>query len=102
MLAWYKKKMVDVQEVIHIKRNYLKIFIIFFIPSLWAEWVLEFFPRTSLVPSITYILVIKICKAVFEEILFVDFPKFVYNFCKNFFFELILGVNSSCSGSHLP
>ena len=60
------------------------------------------FFRTSLVPSITYILPIKIGWVVFEKIWFSDFSKFVYNFCKKFFFELILGVNSSFSGSHLP
>ena len=59
------------------------------------------FFRTSLVPSITYILAIKICLAVFERMWFFDFSKFVYNFCKNFFFKLILGVNLFCSGSHL-
>ena len=58
--------------------------------------------KTSLVPSIIYILAIKIGWAVFEKIWFFDSSKFVYNFCKKFFFELILGVNSSCSGSHLP
>ena len=60
------------------------------------------FFRTFLVPSITYILAIKVGWADFEKIWFVDFSKFVYNFCKKFFFELILGVNSSFSGSHLP
>ena len=59
--------------------------------------------RTFLVPSITYVLAIKIGEAVFEKIRFCDFSKFVYNFCKkNFFDLLILGVNSSCSGNHLP
>ena len=58
--------------------------------------------RTSLVPSITYISVIKIGWAVFEKIWFFDFLTFVYNFCKQFFFELILGVNSSWIGSHRP
>ena len=57
------------------------------------------FFRTSLVPSVTYILVINIGWAVFEKILFFDFSKFVHNFCKKFFFELILGVNLSCNGS---
>ena len=60
------------------------------------------FFRISLVPSITYISAIKIGWAVFEKIWFFDFSKFAYNFCKKFFFELILGVNFSCSGSHLP
>ena len=60
------------------------------------------FFRTSLVPSITYILAIKIGSAVFKKIWFWDFSKFVYNLCKKNFFELILGVNSSWSGSHLP
>ena len=61
---------------------------------------LNFF-RTSLVSSITYILVIKIGGAVFEKIRFFDSSKFVHNFCKKIFFELILGVNLSCNGSHL-
>ena len=60
------------------------------------------FFRTSLVPSITYILAIKIAWAVFEKIYFFYFLKFDYNFCKQIFFELILGVHSSRSGSHLP
>ena len=58
------------------------------------------FFRTSSVPSITYILAIKIGWAVFEKIWFFHFSTFSYNFCKKIFFELILGVNSSCSGSH--
>ena len=58
--------------------------------------------RTSLVPSITYILSIQIDRAVFEKIWFFDFSKFVYKFCKKFFLELIIGVNLSCSGSQLP
>ena len=59
------------------------------------------FFRTSLVLSITYILAIKIGWAVSEKIWFCDFSKFVYNFCKKNSFELILGVNLSCSGYHL-
>ena len=58
--------------------------------------------KTSSVHSITYILVIKIGWAVFEKIRFFDFSKFVHNFCKNFFFVLILRTNSSYNGSHLP
>ena len=64
-----------------------------------GSWI---FFRTSLVHSITYILVIKIGWAVFKKIKFFDFSKFVHNFCKKDFFELILGVNLSCNGSHLP
>ena len=60
------------------------------------------FFRTSLVPSITYILVMKIGWAVFKKIRFFDFSRFVHNFCKKKFFNLILGVNLSCNGSHLP
>ena len=56
---------------------------------------------TSLVPSITYILPIKIAWAVLEKFWFFNFSKFVYNVCKKFFFELILGANLSCSGNHL-
>ena len=47
-------------------------------------------------------LVIKIGWAVFEKIRFLDFSKFVHNFSKKNFFELILGVNLSCNGNHLP
>ena len=64
-----------------------------------SSWI---FFRTFLVPSITYILVIKIGWAFFKKMGFFDFSKFAYNFCKKIFFELILAVNSSCSGSHLP
>ena len=60
------------------------------------------FFRPSLVPSITYILAIKIGWAVFEKIWFFGFSKFFYNFDEKKIFELILGVNSSCSGIHLP
>ena len=35
----------------------------------------------------------------FRENFFFDFSKFDYNFCKKFLSELILGVNSSCSGT---
>ena len=38
----------------------------------------------------------------FRENFIFEFFKFVHNFCKKQFFELILGVNSSCNGSHLP
>ena len=58
--------------------------------------------RTSSVLSITYSLAIKIGWAVFEKIWFFDFFKFAYNFSKKNFLDLILGVNSSCSSSHLP
>ena len=98
--AWYRKKMVGVQEVIHIKKfiqklkkNVLPLFI-----NGMGSWI---FFRTSLVLSITYILVIKIGWAVFEKIIFFDFSKFVHNFCKKNFFELILGMNLSCNGGHL-
>ena len=53
------------------------------------------FFRTFLI----YILDIKIGWVVFEKIWFF-FSKFVYKFCENFFSSF--GVNSSCSGSHLP
>ena len=71
-----------------------------YILSLWI-WAWIFF-RTSLAPSITYILVINTGWAVFKKIRFFDFSKFVYKLCKKFFFELILGVNLFCHGSHLP
>ena len=83
-------------------KNYLKICTIFFNPFSWTKWVLEVFFKTPLKPSITYISAIKISSAIFEEIWFFDFSKSVFNCCKKFFVELILGVNSSCSGSHLP
>ena len=57
---------------------------------------------TSLVPPITYILVIMIGWAVFQKMRFFDFSKFVHNFCKKNVSDLILGVNLSCNGSHSP
>ena len=64
-----------------------------------SSWI---FFRTSLVPSIAYFLVIKIGSTVFEKIRYFYFSKFVHNFRKKFFFELILRVNLSCDGNHLP
>ena len=93
--------MVSVQEVIHIKKIIQKLKKKSLPPFYKRNGFLNFF-RTSLVPSITYILVIKIGWAVFEKIRFFDFSKFVHIFCKQFFFELILWVNLSCNGSHLP
>ena len=101
MWAWYRKRMVGVQEVIHFKKNISK-FQNFFYPLLVNKIDFWIFFRTSLVPFITYILVIKIGRAVFENFFFFNFSKFAHNFCKNFLFDLILRVNSSCSGSHLP
>ena len=74
----------------------------FFHPLLMSGMGSRIFLRTFLVPSITYILAIKIGWAVFEKIWFFDFSTFVYNFCKKNFFELILGVNSSCRSIRLP
>ena len=59
-VSMIQEKMMGVEEVIRNKKNYLQILIIFFIPFLWVEWVLEFFFRTSLVPFLTCILAIKI------------------------------------------
>ena len=61
-----------------------------------------FFFRISVVPSMIYILVIKIGWNVSEKMRFFDFSKFVHNFCKKNVFELMFWVNLSCNGSHLP
>ena len=71
-------------------------------PLLMTRMASRFIVRTSLVSSISYISSIKIGWAVSEKIWFFLSSKFVYNFGKKNFFELILDVNSSCSGSHLP
>ena len=67
------------------------------------------FFRTSLVPSITYILAIKIGKAVFEKIWFFDFSKFVYNFGKFFFsswylmlIHLVVVATYPCNMDQIP
>ena len=31
----------------------------------------------------------------------IEFSKFAYNFCKQFFFKLVLGINSSYNGRNL-
>ena len=93
--------MVGVQEVIHIKKiiqKRKKKFDLLFMNGM-SSWI---FIRISWVPSIPCILVIKIGSAVFKKIRFFYFSKFVHNFCKKKFFELILGVNLSCDRSHLP
>ena len=93
--------MVGVQEVFHIKKIIQKLKkknLPLFMNGM-DSWI---FFRTSLAPSITYILVIKIGWTVFEKIRFFHFFKFVHNFCKKIFFELILKENLSCNCSHLP
>ena len=83
--TWYRKKMVGVQEVIHIKKiiQKLKTKIYPLFINGMGSWI---FFRPFLVPFITYIWVIKIGWAVFEKIRFFDFSKFVHNFCKKNFF----------------
>ena len=79
------EKMVGIQEVIHIKQIIQKLkkkFYPLFINGM-GSWI---FFRTSLVPSITHILVIKIAWAVSDKIRFFDFSKFVHSFCKKIFF----------------
>ena len=70
--AWYRKKMVGVQEVIHIKKiiQKLKKNVYPLFNNGIGSWI---FVRTSLVPSITCILVTKIGWAVFKKIRFFDF-----------------------------
>ena len=78
------KKMVGVKEVIHFQnlfKNYN-----FFCPLLINGIGFSIFRITFLVPSITYILAIKIGWAVFKKIGIFDFSKFIYNFCKKIFF----------------
>ena len=93
--------MVGVQEVIHIKKIIQKLKNKFLLPFYKRNGFFNFF-RTSLIPSIIHILVIKIGWAVFEKMRFFDFSKFVHNVCEKIFSELILGVNLSCNRSHLP
>ena len=53
-----------------------------------GSWI---FCITYLVPSITYIVSIKLSFTVFQKIIFLDFSKFVHNFCKKVSLSWYLG-----------
>ena len=91
--------MVGVQEVIYIKKFIKKLKKKCLPPFYKRNGFLNFFQNLFSTLYNIY-LVIYIGLAVFEKIRFFDFSKFVHNFCKKNFLELILGVNLSCNGSH--
>ena len=93
--------MVGVQEVIHTKKIIKKFKKKCLPPFYKRNGFLNFF-RHLFSTLYNIYLIIKIGWVVFEKIKFFDFSKFVHNFCKKIFFELILGLNLSCNGSHLP
>ena len=87
------EKMVGVREVFHIKKV---------IQKYKKKFLLLFYERNEFLNFIQNLSEPRSVRPFPEKIRFFDFLKFVYNFCKKIFFELILGVNLSCNGSHLP